>query len=56
MTYISNTNAQGLSSTPSKSVEMEITNSTGSTLTKFTPVYIAADGTYQRVRLESGIY
>jgi hypothetical protein len=51
MTYISGKNSQGLSSTPSKSVEMQITNTTGSTLLKFTPVYIAADGTYQKINV-----
>lgn len=51
MTYISGKNNQGLSSTPSKSVEMQITNTTGSTLLKFTPVYIASDGTYQKINV-----
>jgi len=51
MTYISGKNTQGLSTTPSKSVEMQITNTTGSTLNKFTPVYIAADGSYQKINV-----
>jgi len=51
MTYISRVNEQGLDPIPSKAVAMEITNSTGSTLVKFTPVYIASDGEYKRVNV-----
>ncbi len=51
MTYISGTNEQGLATTPSKAVAMEITNTTGSTLLKFTPVYIASDGEYKRINV-----
>ena len=51
MTYISRKNDQGLDPVPSKAVAMEITNNTGSTLLKFTPVYIASDGEYKRINV-----
>lgn len=51
MTYIKRRTENGLDVVPSKVVAMDITNLTGTTLLKFTPVYIHSDGTYKRINV-----
>ena len=51
MTYISRKDSRGLDTTPSKTVEMKIINETGAVLTRYTPVRIHSDGTYQKINV-----